>query len=96
MLLEAGGTNNPWTTSGAYTVRGFKYTVTRVSARHGQRFNTATNGTTVVNGSDAYTNFAFFDGHVALYPSFPLFTNEFFSSPNNWVGDPVVNLAKQD
>jgi prepilin-type N-terminal cleavage/methylation domain-containing protein/prepilin-type processing-associated H-X9-DG protein len=38
----------------------------RLAARHGQKTN---------NGQDAWTNLAFFDGHVALYPTQPLSTN---------------------
>jgi prepilin-type processing-associated H-X9-DG protein len=34
-----------------------------LSARHGQK---------TADGFDAYANFAFFDGHVELLPTFPL------------------------
>jgi prepilin-type N-terminal cleavage/methylation domain-containing protein/prepilin-type processing-associated H-X9-DG protein len=89
MLLESGGINNPWTASNAYTVNGKTYAVTRVGARHGQTFNTASNGSNVVKGSDAYFNFAFFDGHVDLYPSYPLCTVK----GSQWFNDPIVNVS---
>jgi prepilin-type processing-associated H-X9-DG protein len=34
-----------------------------LSARHGKR---------TIDGYDAFTNFAFFDGHVASYPTYPI------------------------
>jgi prepilin-type N-terminal cleavage/methylation domain-containing protein/prepilin-type processing-associated H-X9-DG protein len=38
----------------------------RIAARHGQR---------TTDGTNAYTNVAFFDGHVALFPTQPMDTN---------------------
>lgn len=102
MLLESGGVSDPWTaTTGAYQVGGITYSVTRVAARHGQRFNTAVGGGTSITGSDAYTNIAFFDGHVGEYASWPLFSKAYQqptgattgASPWLWLGDPTVGIA---
>lgn len=89
MIMETAGTNNPWTKSGAFKVNGTLYSVTRIGARHGLKFNTASDGTSTVTGSDASFNFAFFDGHVALYPSYPQCTK----SAANWLIDPIANVS---
>lgn len=89
MIMEDGGTNNPWTASAGYSVNGVAYAVTRIAGRHGMKFNTAVNGSSVVVGSDASTNFAFFDGHVALYPTYPLCTK----AASNWLIDPIANVS---
>ena len=93
MLLESAGTNNPWTATVGYTVNNVVYGVTRVGARHGQRINTGISAANVVGGSDASFNFAFFDGHVGLYPSYPLCT----TAASKWLSDPIVyvNPASQ-
>jgi prepilin-type N-terminal cleavage/methylation domain-containing protein/prepilin-type processing-associated H-X9-DG protein len=44
--------------------------VTELSARHAQK---------TADGLDASANFAFFDGHVAMYPTYPLTRNAFNS-----------------
>jgi prepilin-type N-terminal cleavage/methylation domain-containing protein/prepilin-type processing-associated H-X9-DG protein len=89
MIMETAGTNNPWTASAGYSVNGTAYAITRIGARHGLKFNTASNGTNTVSGSDASFNFAFFDGHVALYPSYPLCTK----TEANWLIDPIANIS---
>ena len=89
MIMETAGTNNPWTASAGYSVNGKAYAITRIGARHGLKFNDASNGTNTVIGSDASFNFAFFDGHVALYPSYPLCTK----SGANWLVDPIANVS---
>lgn len=105
MLLEDGGNNNPWgAMSGTMQVDGIGYKVTRIAARHGQRFNIATgnnaaNVAVTVNGSDALTNFAFFDGHVASYASWPLFSKNYQSpsgkaNPWSWRGDPTMSISQ--
>jgi prepilin-type N-terminal cleavage/methylation domain-containing protein/prepilin-type processing-associated H-X9-DG protein len=48
----------------------------RLGARHGTRTS---------DGTNAYSNFAFFDGHVALFPTHPIDSN---SSSNNAAGQP--------
>jgi prepilin-type processing-associated H-X9-DG protein len=40
--------------------------LTELSARHGRK---------TTDGYDAYANFAFFDGHVASYPTYPITRN---------------------
>jgi prepilin-type N-terminal cleavage/methylation domain-containing protein/prepilin-type processing-associated H-X9-DG protein len=91
MIIESAGTNNPWTATGAYTNNqtGTAYQVSRIAARHGNRRNTATNGTNFVTGSDAQTNFAFFDGHVGAYDTYPLF----MTAGKNWRVDPIANVS---
>jgi prepilin-type N-terminal cleavage/methylation domain-containing protein/prepilin-type processing-associated H-X9-DG protein len=102
MLLEDGGTNNPWSASGAATVNGTAYEVTRVAARHGLKYDTALNtenGT--VAGSDATTNFAFFDGHVGAYQTWPLFSKTYVQTLNKetgfiwgYIGDPTIGTSQ--
>ena len=58
MLVEASDPN--FYDNGTTAGNGF-YMV-RLAARHGTR---------TVDKANAYTNFAFFDGHVALYPTLP-------------------------
>jgi prepilin-type processing-associated H-X9-DG protein len=91
MLIESAGTNNPWTNTGGYTNNqtGNAYQVTRIAARHGNKRNTATGAAGTVVGSDAQTNFAFFDGHVGLYDTYPLF----MTAGKNWRIDPIANVS---
>jgi prepilin-type N-terminal cleavage/methylation domain-containing protein/prepilin-type processing-associated H-X9-DG protein len=103
MLMEDGGTNNPWTvTNTAVTVNGTEYEASRIAARHGLKYNTALNtenGT--VTGSDATTNFAFFDGHVGSYQTWPLFAKTYNQTLNKetgfiwaYIGDPTIGLSQ--
>ena len=60
MLVEASNTN--WydqTQSSTYPGLFLR----RLGARHGKK---------TANGANAWTNFAFFDGHVALFPTEPI------------------------
>lgn len=95
MLLEDGGSSDPWTaTGGAATVNGVAYNVTRVAARHGLKYNTAVDANGTIKGSDAATNMAFFDGHVGQYLTYPLFSKANpLGSPWLWVGDPTMGVS---
>jgi prepilin-type processing-associated H-X9-DG protein len=59
MLVEA--SNNNWYDQNASTSQPPLY-LRRLGARHGKRSG---------DGRNAFTNFAFFDGHVGLYPTEP-------------------------
>jgi prepilin-type processing-associated H-X9-DG protein len=62
MLVEAA--NGNWVDQKVSTDPRYTYIFTkRLGARHGKK---------TVDGGNAYTNFAFFDGHVGLYPTDPL------------------------
>jgi hypothetical protein len=61
MLVEAASVN--WVDQTLHTRNGEDMYVTRMGARHGQISS---------NGNNAYDNFAFFDGHVALMPTKPI------------------------
>jgi prepilin-type N-terminal cleavage/methylation domain-containing protein/prepilin-type processing-associated H-X9-DG protein len=91
MIIESAGTNNPWTATGAYTNNqtNSAYQVSRIAARHGNKRNTATGASGTVTGSDAQTNFAFFDGHVGLYDTYPLF----MTAGKNWRVDPIASIS---
>lgn len=52
----------------------------RMAGRHGDGMSNAVSGT---QGTDGYTNFAFFDGHVAKYSTVPYSNNGFSKSVNN-------------
>jgi prepilin-type processing-associated H-X9-DG protein len=58
MVVEAAAVN--WVDNGAQTNNGETNYIARLGARHGKK---------TANGANANLNFAFFDGHVALYPS---------------------------
>lgn len=62
MVMLAEGDTANWTNQNAVNVRGTHYAA-RMGARHGQ---------ITVDGTNAYTNFAFMDGHVALFPTQPI------------------------
>jgi prepilin-type processing-associated H-X9-DG protein len=64
MMAEA--TDPNWVTQSPTTVNSVMHYASRLGARHGQRTG---------NGTNAYTNFAFFDGHVALFPTQPIDSN---------------------
>jgi prepilin-type N-terminal cleavage/methylation domain-containing protein/prepilin-type processing-associated H-X9-DG protein len=81
MLVEA--SNNNWVDqadSVAYPGNFLK----RLGARHGRK---------TANGANAFTNMAFFDGHVALYPTLP------FENPkdvmDNYYRDTIFYINKQ-
>ena len=59
MLIEAADSN--WMNNGAPNLPQFK--LKRLGARHGQK---------TADGYQAFTNFAFFDGHVATSATDPL------------------------
>jgi prepilin-type processing-associated H-X9-DG protein len=62
MVVEAADQN--WLDQGQrLQTTGEIFRLTRLSARHGKR---------TADGLNAYTNFAFFDGHVAMFPTRPL------------------------
>jgi prepilin-type N-terminal cleavage/methylation domain-containing protein/prepilin-type processing-associated H-X9-DG protein len=58
MVVEAGNPN--WHDTTAQSVKYPGIYMTRLGARHGQK---------TADGANAWTNMAFFDGHVALFPS---------------------------
>jgi prepilin-type processing-associated H-X9-DG protein len=64
MLGEASNMN--WTTQTSSTVNGVKHYAPRLGARHGTR---------TADGTNAATNFAFFDGHVAAFQTQPIDRN---------------------
>jgi prepilin-type N-terminal cleavage/methylation domain-containing protein/prepilin-type processing-associated H-X9-DG protein len=64
MVCEAASIN--WNAQTVSPVNGFNHYAPRIGARHGQR---------TPDGTNAYTNIAFFDGHVAMWPTLPMDTN---------------------
>jgi prepilin-type N-terminal cleavage/methylation domain-containing protein/prepilin-type processing-associated H-X9-DG protein len=52
-----------WVTNTSTTVNGITHYAPNLGARHGAKTG---------DGTNAYTNFAFFDGHVSLYPTAPI------------------------
>jgi prepilin-type N-terminal cleavage/methylation domain-containing protein/prepilin-type processing-associated H-X9-DG protein len=77
MIGEAASPNwvsqSPYTTTGNGTVKHYAFFM---GARHGKKS---------LDGTNAYTNFAFFDGHVALFPTQPIDSN---TSANSLNGQP--------
>ena len=61
MITEAASVN--WVDASAQTRAGETMYMSRLGARHGQK---------TANGNNASSNFAFFDGHVALLPTKPI------------------------
>lgn len=61
MIIEAAEVN--WPDQTLHTVNGENMYITRLGARHGQKTQ---------NGNNAFTNIAFFDGHVDLLATQPL------------------------
>jgi prepilin-type processing-associated H-X9-DG protein len=55
-----------WETQSVKTVNGVNHYAQGLGARHGQISR---------DGTNAYANFAFFDGHVAMYPTQPIDSN---------------------
>jgi prepilin-type N-terminal cleavage/methylation domain-containing protein/prepilin-type processing-associated H-X9-DG protein len=89
MIVEANSFN--WmdqTAGGQPPARYPQIDVVQLAARHGEK---------TADGLNAYTNFAFFDGHVALYPTKP-FTYYPASppSPNGWYGLAYVTVQGVD
>jgi prepilin-type processing-associated H-X9-DG protein len=87
MIAEAGDTNwhDQATLSQKYPTTCF---LRRLGARHGKITS---------DGANAFTNFAFFDGHVGLYP-----TDQFEKDPNkndnntpNFYSETIFFLNKQ-
>ena len=74
MIAEAGDPN--WVTQSKVIYKLKNHYASRLGARHGKK---------TIDGTNAYTNFAFFDGHVALFPTQPIDQN---SSTNNPAGQP--------
>ena len=66
MVVESNETN--WHDQGDSTTYPGKVYLTRLGARHGKK---------TADGANAFTNMAFFDGHVGLYPTAP-----FVKDPN--------------
>ena len=56
----------------------------RLGARHGQRN---------INGTNAYTNFAFFDGHVALFPTLPIDSHSDNTGPSGQPGSAAMGVG---
>jgi hypothetical protein len=63
MISEASDIN--WVTQTATTdvITGLHHYAPRLGARHGNR---------TADGRNAFTNFAFMDGHVDLFPTYPI------------------------
>jgi len=76
MIAEAGDPN--WVSqSPATLVKGVLHYAFRLGARHGKK---------TTDGTNAYTNFAFFDGHVALFPTAPIDLNDGTGAPSGQPG----------
>jgi prepilin-type N-terminal cleavage/methylation domain-containing protein/prepilin-type processing-associated H-X9-DG protein len=82
MIAEA--TDPNWVTQSAVVVNGVSHYASRLGARHGQR---------TLNGTNAYTNFAFFDGHVALFPTYPIDSNNGAGAPSGQPGCAATTAA---
>jgi len=63
MVMLGEGDSLFWVTNTSTTVNGITHYAPSMGARHGTRTG---------DGTNAYTNFAFFDGHVATFPSAPI------------------------
>jgi prepilin-type N-terminal cleavage/methylation domain-containing protein/prepilin-type processing-associated H-X9-DG protein len=63
MVMIGESANLFWVSNTTSTVNGVVHYAPSVGARHGARTS---------DGTNAYTNFAFFDGHVALFPTAPI------------------------
>ena len=87
MIVESNETN--WHDQGkSADPRYPNYYLTRLGARHGKR---------TADGGNAFTNFAFFDGHVALYPTAPLVKdpNENDNNLPNLFQETIFYLSQQ-
>jgi prepilin-type processing-associated H-X9-DG protein len=89
MLLESNTTNTPYNVyaSGSTPATSTQSDAPRIAGRHGQQER---NYFTEKNGifADAYTNIAFFDGHVALFPT------KMFSENYNGTTAAAANLTQ--
>ena len=81
MIVESANTN--WAYGAGIPPADLTNQVPRLGARHGK---------VSPNGRDAFTNLAFFDGHVALYPTRPLSTKGILGSTSETIF--FVGLAK--
>jgi prepilin-type N-terminal cleavage/methylation domain-containing protein/prepilin-type processing-associated H-X9-DG protein len=81
MIVEA--TNPNWYDQTASTSQPSLY-LRRLGARHGKK---------TADGRNAYTNFAFFDGHVGLYPTAPYQTPQ-WNTDNYW-SETIFWLSRQ-
>jgi len=66
MVLESNSENWCYNSTPGPSLEGGNLVFYRLAARHGQKTR---------SGEQAYTNLAFFDGHVALYPTLPITVN---------------------
>jgi len=82
MIVEA--SNENWFDQAASNTYPNSVFLRRLGARHGRK---------TADGANAFTNIAFFDGHVALYPTQP------FENPkdvmDNYIRDTIFYLNKQ-
>ncbi|HUB26850.1 MAG TPA: hypothetical protein VL992_15600, partial [Tepidisphaeraceae bacterium] len=88
MIVEANSFNWMDQTPGGQPAKYPQIDVVQLAARHGEK---------TADGLNAYTNFAFFDGHVALYPTKP-FTINPPNPPNTqgWYGLAYVTVQGVD
>jgi len=89
MIVEA--SNGNWVDQKQSTDSRYSYIYTkRIGARHGKKTN---------DGGNAFTNLAFFDGHVGLYPTYPISLHEKGSGNDNalvdFYRDTIFYLARQ-
>jgi prepilin-type N-terminal cleavage/methylation domain-containing protein/prepilin-type processing-associated H-X9-DG protein len=80
MVMIAEAVDPDWVTQ---TPVGDHY-ASRMGARH---------GTKTSDGTNAYCNFAFFDGHVALFPTKPIDSNSSSDNPSGQPGCPGMGIA---
>jgi len=80
MVAEAGDKN--WYDTTTTKTANHPIKLPRLGARHGKRSG---------DGLDAFTNFAFFDGHVAAYNTYDFSVN----GPGNYTRDTIFFLNKQ-
>jgi prepilin-type processing-associated H-X9-DG protein len=81
MIVESSNSN--WYDQTASTSQPSLY-LRRLGARHGQK---------TADGRNAYTNFGFFDGHVALYATLPYETPQW--AVNNYNRETIFWLGNQ-
>jgi len=82
MVAEAGDKNWHDQTTAAFFPAGRMIGLPRLGARHGRK---------TADGFDASTNFAFFDGHVTMWPTYEISTTK----PENWHKDHIFYLHSQ-
>jgi len=81
MIVEASDSN--WYDQNGSSTNPVFY-LRRMGARHGQK---------TADGMNAYTNFAFFDGHVGLFPTLPYQTPQY--EEDNWRQTTIFWLGNQ-